>query len=197
MPVLLDVSIPIGATGAVGTISGPYVSSVTRMAAGIYQIKLQDNYSRFYLGNAQMISPITGSAADPHGLTVGTLYSITTVGNTDWATAGIPAGVTAAIGVSFVLAAQPAAGTGRMKAVSNSGIAKVELAGDPTLTISPMVANSGAQGAVILVQCLQAQIAAATTQGTPVQYAPADPTDGSVLKISMLLSNSSVTINGE
>ncbi len=44
MPVLLDCNIVIGATGAVGTVKGPGISSVTRLAVGTYQIKLQDKF---------------------------------------------------------------------------------------------------------------------------------------------------------
>jgi hypothetical protein len=195
-PVLLYINVPIGATGAVGTVTGPYIKAVTRMAAGIYQVQFQDNVNRYVSGFAQMISPASGSAADPHGLNIGTLYTITTVGDTDWVTAGIPLGVTPAIGVSFVLAAQPAAGTGRMKAVGDSGVARVELACDPSLECAPTVANSPSLGAIILIQCLQAQVPSATTQGTALQYAPADPVSGSVLKLAFLMSNSSLMING-
>lgn len=184
MPVLIDCSINIGASGAVGTVTGPYIKSVTRQAAGVYQIQVQPNFSRFYIGNAQMVSPQTVAAAvDPNTLSPGAIVRISTVGDTNWSSAGLPAGVTAAVGVSFVLSAAPAAGTGRVKLVGNSGIDRVELVGDPNLTCAPMVANSPAAGAIILLQCL-------------ASGSPADPADGSILKVSMLFSNSSIVING-
>ena len=208
MPVLLDVSIPIGATGAVGTITGPYISSVTRLAAGIYQIQLQDNYNSYYFGSAQAISPVKGSAikvdASDAALSVGTAYQITVLGDAtaaDWTALGVPAGVTPAVGVAFVALATGAgtASVSRVKAIGDSGISRIELLANPNLSIAPesSVAYQGALGAIIMVQCLQAQIGSATTQGSALQYAPADPVSGSTLKISMMLSNSSVLIGGE
>lgn len=207
MPVEIDVSIPIGSSGAVGTIAGAYISSVTKMATGMYQIKLQDNYSGYYFGGYQFISPVTGSAlaidSVSAALTVGAAYQVTTVGNnTDaaWRAVGVPAGVTIAVGVGFIALAtgSGASGTGRVKAIATgSGIDKVELISDPNYTIAPMsTTGAGALGTLITLQTLQAQIGSATTQGTALQYAVASPADGSTLKLKFLLSNSSVTIGG-
>jgi len=206
MPVLLDVSVPIGASGAVGTIAGPYISSVTRLAAGLYQIQLQDSYSGYYMGGAQFISPTTGSAlqidSGSAALTAGAAYQITTVGDAtaaQWAALGVPAGVTPAVGVSFValVTGSGASSTARVKAVGDSGIAKIELLSNPNLMLDPQVANAPSPGGIIQIQTLQAQMPSATTQGTPVQYAAADPASGSILKLFLMLSNSSVLIGGE
>lgn len=207
MPVELEVSIPIGASGAVGTIAGAYISSVTLLATGMYQIQLQDNYAGYYMGSHQFISPVTGSAlaidSVSAALTVGAAYQITTVGtNTDaaWRAIGVPAGVAIAVGVPFVALAtgSGATGTGRVKAVAaGAGIDKVELIGNPNTTLAPVSATgAGALGGIITIQCLQAQIGAATTQGTALQYAAANPASGSTLNLRFLLSNSSVTIGG-
>lgn len=169
MPVQLDVSIPIGATGAVGTIAGPYVASVTRINTGMYQIQMQDNYSGYYLGGYQFISPVTGSdiAIDSvtAGLTAGKPYRITIVGaNTDaaWRAIGVPAGVTIAVGVSFVAIAtgSGASGAGRVKLVAaGSGIDKIELIGNPNSTIAPISAiGAGSLGAIASIQCLAGSI---------------------------------------
>lgn len=202
MPVELDVSIPVGASGAVGTTTGAYISSVTKLATGLYQIKLQDNYSGYYMGSAQLQSPVTGSALAINSvaaaLTVGQPYQITVVGtNTDaaWRAIGVPAGVTIAVGVSFVATAtgSGAVGTGRVKLVAaGSGIDKIELIGSPMMSPSPAISVGG----VLIIQTLQAQIGAATTQGTALQYALASPADGSVMRLRFLLSNSSVTVGG-
>lgn len=208
MPVLLDVTIPIGATGAVGTIKGPYIKAVTRLAAGKYQIQMQDNYSGYYVGSSQFISPTTGSAlaidATSAALTVGSVYRISVIGDNpdaSYRAIGVPTGVTIDIGVSFVATATGSgvAGTGRVLLVATgSGIDKVELIGDPNTTIDPMSPIGGGQlGAIVTIQCLQAQVGAATTQGSALQYAAADPANGSTLKLSILLSNSSVLIGGE
>ena len=194
MPVLIDGNFVIGASGAVGTVKGPYIESITHLGTGLYQIKLQDNYNRYYGGWTGFVSPVTGSAIDPNAGATGSAYIITTVGDTDWTTAGVPAGVTPAVGVGFVLAAAPSAGTGRVKLVADSGISRIEVVGDSNLTLDPSSPN---QGAVILMQCLQAQVPSATTQGTPIQYALANPAQGSVLGFTCYMSNSSILINGE
>lgn len=164
MPVLLDVSIPIGSTGAVGTIAGPYIKAVTRLGVGTYQVQMQDNYSGYYLGQSQFISPVSGSdlsirAADT-ALTIGKTYVITILGAAtaaNWTTLGVPTGVTAAVGVAFVALAT-GAGTNavsKVKLLGDSGIAKVELCSNPNTSIAPVGANtSGAQGAIVLLQCM-------------------------------------------
>lgn len=208
MPVLLDVSVPIGSTGAVGTITGPYISSVTRLNVGLYQIKMQNNYSGYYVGSHQFISPVTGSAlaidAISAALVVGQPYQITTLGNAtaaQWTALGVPTGVTPAVGVGFVALAtgNGATSTSRVKIMAaGSGIDKVELICNPNTTKAPMGANTtGELGALVTIQCLQAQQSGTTTIGTPLQYALADPANGSTLKIKLLLSNSSVQIGGE
>jgi hypothetical protein len=45
MPVLLDLQITIGASGAVSSFSGLGVQSVTKSATGTYAVTLQDNYN--------------------------------------------------------------------------------------------------------------------------------------------------------
>lgn len=189
MPVALDCNVAIGATGAVGTIAGTGISGITRLDVGTYQIKLQDNYNRLYGLDATLQPPLTGSATDPHSETTGHVYQITTVGNTDWTTAGVPAGVTPAVGVAFLLAAQPATGTGRVKTIGVSGIQCVEIVGVTNTTIAP----SGAAniGALITIQCLGATSSSVTT------LIPTDPASGSVLYVQMLLSNSSLVVQGE
>jgi hypothetical protein len=174
----------------------------------MYQIQMQDNYSGYYLGASQFISPVTGSAlaidSVSSALSVGAAYQITVVGaNTDaaWRAIGVPAGVTIAVGVPFVAIAtgSGASGAGRVKAVAaGSGINKIELIGNPNTTIAPFSSvGAGQLGAIVTIQTLVAQIGAATTQGSALQYAAADPANGSTLKLSFLMSDSSVLIGGE
>lgn len=186
MPVLLDGSAVIGSSGAVGTVKGPYIKSVTHLATGLYQIQMQDNYNRYLGGYSGFVSPASGSAIDPASGTVGLPYIIISVGNSDWTTAGVPAGVTPAPGVGFVLAAAPASGTGTVKAVISSGIASVEVIGDSNLTSAPMGPNTvGALGAIILLACYNGS------------GALTDPAPGSVLGFASEMSNSSILIQGE
>lgn len=185
-PVLLDCNVQIGALGATSNLKGPYVESVTRKGVGAYEIKLQDNYNRLYEVRASFAAAQTGANLDPNVGVVGKAYVITVVGDTDWSTAGLPSGVTAAVGQSIILAALPAAGTGRVKAIVSVAIKSVEVIGDPNLSLAP-----SNQGAIINIQCFGETSAADTT---PI---PADPANGSVMYLSIMLSNSSVLINGE
>lgn len=184
-PVLLDVKIPIGATGAVGTIVGPGVASVTRVSAGIYAVRLQDNYAKCFSIRASMQSPVTGAAVNDGSFVTGTVYEIVTVGSTDWAAAGLLKGVTAAVGVSFVAAGAGGAGTGTAKALGVSGIAVVEAMGNPNLALAPIgVGNMGGQ---VIVQCLAATSSSVTT------LVPTDPASGSTLALEIYLSDSSIS----
>lgn len=55
-PVMLDCTIAIGATGAVASIVGACILSVTRTGTGLYQINLQDNYALLLGAHASMQS---------------------------------------------------------------------------------------------------------------------------------------------
>lgn len=219
MPVLVDMQIAIGNTGAPTVSSAPLVQSVTRLAAGIYQIQLKDNYNSLLGMWADAIAPVSGSATDPHSIAANTLIQITTVGNTDWHTAGLSASITPAVGVTFYMTAQPgSATTGFAKTIGSSGVSKIELCGQMMNSNNPQPNN----GAVIIVKCL-AQSAAAPTltmdsytpagtndsatppifTGTPavltgtisapaLSSAAADPASGSKLQIALYLNNSSV-----
>jgi len=193
MPVMLDCNIAIGATGAVGTVKGPGITSVTRLSAGRYQIKLMDNYKQLYACIGQILAaPVTGSAIDPNAGAVGTVYQITTVGATDWTTAGLPAGLTPAVGMILKLAAAPTASTGRVKAIGKSGITMIEALGTPGLMLSPIADPiDGVQGGLVTIQCL------GPTSSSDTTLIPTDPADGSTLAVLMWLSNSSSTVQGE
>lgn len=189
-PVLLDLNFSVGSSGAVGTVKGPYIKSVIRKGVGAYQIKLSDNYNRYYGNFSSFAAAQTGSDIDPNTGTVGKAYVITTVGDTDWSTAGLASGLTAAVGQSLILAAAPAAGTGRVKAVASAGITSIEVVGDPNLICNPSPSN-GNVGAVINIQCFGNTSTSDSTQ------IPADPADGSVLSLAVYMSNSSLLVNGE
>jgi hypothetical protein len=192
MPVLIDCNIAIGATGAVGTVKGPGVASVTRLAAGIYKIKLQDNYYKFYGMRHWLKAPVTGADVAAGSLTPGTVYEITALGTTttaQWVTAGVPVGVTPAVGVSF-LAAATSAGTGTAKAIGVSGIATVEVVGNTDTQLNPS-GEANTIGGYVIVKCLGATDASTTT------LIATDPAQGSILGLEFYLSNSSVVVQGE
>lgn len=186
-PVLIDCNVAIGATGAVGTLKGPGVTSVTRLAAGTYQVKLQDNYFKYFAGFCSIDSPVSGSNVTAGSFSVGTVYQITALGTTDWQVAGLPVGLTAAVGMSFKAAAI-GSGTGTAKIMGPSGIVAFEVIGNPDLELGPSSAN---QGGYITVRCYGATDASTTT------LVATDPADGSKLRMAFWLSNSSVVVQGE
>lgn len=194
MPVQIDLNFPVGSTGAVGTVKGSYVSSVTRMGVGAYKIILNDNYSAFYTFSSWQTTAVTGAEiALTTGLTLGQSYVITTLGTSttaNWQTAGLPVGLTPTLGMSFVaITASAGTGTGKVKAVAPSAVTQIELVGDPNLELAPNPTTN--QGAILFIQCYGATDSSTTT------LTPTDPTSGVTLGLKFLLSNSSITIGGE
>ncbi len=192
MPVQIDVSIPIGASGAIGTISGPGVKAATRLAAGVIQLQMQDNYNTFLYGKAIAVSPQTGSAVNDGSFTIGDTYQIVTVGTTTWNSYGLPAGVTPAVGAAFVATSAGGAGTGTAKLVTSSNVSHIELAGDPTLTIAPTGVGNG--GAYVLIQTMAPVFTynSGTPASSTVTYAPADAVSGTIIKVVLTMNNSSL-----
>lgn len=190
-PVIIDCNIAIGATGAVGTVKGPGVTSVTRLAAGNYMVKFQDNYYKFYGADHWIQAPLSGTPVAGGAFITGTVYQIVTMGTTtqaQWVTAGVPAGITAAVGVAFK-AAGAGAGTGTVNTLVSSGIASVEVIGNTSLQLAPQPAPY--QGGYVIVRTL-----GPTAAGNTALIAT-DPVSGSVLGLNFYLSNSSVTLQGE
>lgn len=178
-PVWLEGSAAIGASGATSALKGSGILSLTRKAAGVYELKLEDNYYRFLDFQACLVAPVTGSAVTAGSFVSGTLYVIQTVGSTDYSAVGLPAGVTAAPGVAFV-ASGAGSGTGTVKAVGDSGVYGIELVGDPQTMVAPSTA-----GAVLYFECKN-------TSGVSV-----DPASGSTLYFQVSYRNSSVKGKGE
>lgn len=182
-PVSLDMSVSIGASG-VPTIesgSGLGIKAITKMDDGQYRIQLQDNYFKLLGVQVTMQSPVSGGSITAGSFSTGTVYQITALGNTtqaQWVTAGVPSGITAAVGVVFKAAAA-GAGTGTAKVLGSSGVACVELMGNSV----NMLQNSSTQpqeGGFVDIQTLDDSLAAV------------EPTSGSKMYISLKLSNSSV-----
>ncbi len=137
-------------------------------AAGYALIQLTNNFNRFIGMTSSLVSATTTSTKiDNSALTVGQAYVITILGDATaakWASVGVPAGVTAAVGVSFIATA---VGTGsnaltsRVQVPTSSGISAVEVVGDPNTTIaSSNIGTNG--GAWVLVQFLGEVLAVAS-----------------------------------
>jgi hypothetical protein len=100
---------------------------VTRSAAGIYKVVFDDAFYKLLTSHVEFRSGVTSTDVAGGGFSPGTVYQITALGSTtnaQWVTAGAPTG--AAVGTVF-LAAGVGAGSGTVKALAQSGIARVDV----------------------------------------------------------------------
>jgi hypothetical protein len=158
-------------------------------AAGTIVIQLQDNYNRSLSGFNAIVSPVSGT---PLTATVAnTAYIIVSLGTAtaaQWQAVGLPRGIKPAIGAAFVASASATIGGSaavEVAAAAGSGIATIETLGDPNQSLSPNPLASQGFGGQIILQCRNYSDAIAA------------PADGSVISISMYLSDSSVLVQGE
>ncbi len=177
----IDAQVTIGATGACTLVTSSSngsiptsrgVKSITRMSQGRYRLQLDDNYSQLLSFATKFSSVVSGAAvlviASGAALSIGTMYQITLLGTTtqaNWVTLGLPAGLTAAVGMTFKAAATGAGtGSGAVKvmtanAVSGSELLASQAGVDAMLNNQPFTQGSG--GGYIDFECL-----AATGTGT-------------------------------
>lgn len=184
MPVVIDCDINIGATGAVTSFVGPGVNAVTRLAAGVYRINLQDDYYKWYSMEWIFNAPLSGTNVADGAFVVGTPYQITTVGTTNWQNVGLPVGITPTVGCTFVATTVGGAGTGQAQAFTSSGIFTVEMIGNQNQQLATNIGTPNV-GAYLYIKCLNAAGAAT------------DPASGSTLGLMFYLSNSSIVVQGE
>lgn len=196
-PVRLDCSFTVDATAAIGisNLDGPAISSVImhsthatpsalNPAAGNIVIRLQDNYNKYLVGKVQIRSPNSGSALT--STTAHAAYVITALGTASaaqWRAAGVPAGITPAVGVSFIALQTASIGGSaavQIAAATGSGVAALEVLGQPNKSVAPDPAAANGIGSQLILQCRD-------YAGAIVQ-----PADGSVISIEMVLNNSSV-----
>lgn len=130
-------------------------------ANGYLAIQFYNNFQYYLNGIAQFVPPVTGSALkiDNAEMTAGIVYVITTLGTAtaaNWRSVGVPPGITAAVGVSFVALSTGIAGntlSSRVKAVASSNVYGVEVVGTPnTMSKSSIISANG--GAWLFLQFL-------------------------------------------
>lgn len=154
-------------------------------ASGIALVQLKQNFNSFLGASYSFQAPVTGGAVTT--TVANTTYIISVLGTTtaaQWTAVGLQAGLTAAVGQAFTaIASQAIGGTGSVKAVGNSGVASLEVIGDPNQSIanSSIGTNSGAW---VLLQFFD-------YAGSLVA-----PTATSVCNLRLLFDRSSVSIDG-
>lgn len=164
-------------------------------AAGFALIQLKNNFNYYLGGFSGFVSPIVSpTTSTTSGLSVGAAYIITVLGTTtaaEWAAIGLPAGLTATVGQSFIAIATGTGGshTGKVGLPGVSGITAMEVVGDPNQSIANShISPNG--GAYLLVQMLGA------TDATHTALIPTAPANGSVIGMNIRFDGSSVTIDG-
>lgn len=205
-PVLLDCNFVVDAANGNGlgirSLKGPAVQAVymhtsaplsgsgnPNPAAGTIVIQLADNYNRSLSGFNSIVSPVSGTPLT--AVVAGTAYVIVSLGTATAAqfqAVGLPIGIAPAVGVAFVATASATIGGSaavEVSAAAGSGIASIETLGDPNQSIAPNPNANQGFGAQLILQCRD------------YAGAIAAPADGSVISIAMLLSNSSVLVQGE
>lgn len=141
-------------------------------AAGLIVVNLQDNYNRYLGGFDGFVSPVTAS---PGSMTVGNAYVITSLGTAttaQWATMGLQANITPAVGVSFIAASTTLLGSATVGSCASSGIDHIEVLGDANLMNSNGAYVLGAsQGMQLILACYSAGTLTAPTNGTVIGLA--------------------------
>lgn len=207
MPVSIDCNFIVDNTQVLGisSLKGPTVAAVTmnsaaatpsalNPAAGTIVVQLQDNYNLLMGVDHDIHSPLSGVDVkiDNSAMTAGVAYVITTLGNATaakWAAIGVPAGITPAVGVSFIALSNGGAGntlTSRIQTVAAAGsnVCTIEIL-KPSLTLAPNRLLQPATGAQFILQCRDYAGAIVT------------PVAGSKISLKFYLSNSSITVQGE
>lgn len=165
-------------------------------AAGYIYVQLQDNYNTYLFGGAGFAAPLSGSNISISGssvLTVHVPYVITSLGTStqaNWQAVGLPANMTAAVGVSFfatVTGGGTGTGTVQAAGTNGAGIDHIEVIGDSNLMNSngafvagpnPAISNNGsANGMQFILACYK--------NGTLTA-----PTNNSVIGLTFGLNNS-------
>lgn len=197
-PMIQNVFMNTSATPGAGN-SNPSTPNVTVTnpdpEAGTIVVQFQNGFNRLFTKMDARCVALTGSDVkiDNSAMTAGRAYVITTVGDATaakWRAIGVPAGVTPAVGVSFIAASNGGAGntlTSRVQAAATegSGIASIEMVGDPNTTMNPAASANQGFGAQIVLQCRD------------YAGALANPADGSLISLCFYISDSSVLIQGE
>lgn len=159
-------------------------------AAGYISVQFTENYNFYYAGTAGFVSPLSGTPLT--AVTNHTTYVIVSLGTAtlaQWQAVGLPRGIAPAVGVAFVATATGTIGGSaavEVIAATGSGIDHIEVVGDPNKTI---LSSAGAvmgqpNGSSMQLACF-------------LSNAVATPADGTVIGLSFLFSNSSVTVAGD
>jgi hypothetical protein len=153
-------------------------------AVGYAIVQLKGNFNRYIGGFGGAIAPLTSTSTT--SLTQGNPYVITTLGNTtaaQWTTAGVPAGITAAVGVAFIAAATASiGGSGTVGIPAVASTTAIQVVGDPNQALAN--SNTAAYGGA------QIMVSFVNSSGLVT------PSNGSVIGMTIRLDGSGVNVDG-
>lgn len=189
LPVYMDCNFTIDSaqTTKVKLVNGGGIKTVAQLSTGVYQVTLQDSYNDFLTGAVLLQSPLSGSAVASNALSANVVYTITVLGTVttaDWQSAGLPLGVTPAVGVTFLATGGTTGTSGSAQTSVTSGIVTTELIGVPKTT------TNNPTNSYLVIKTLGAT---STSVTTPIAT---NPVDGTVVRLYILMRNSSVTSHG-
>lgn len=216
MPVQIDCNFVVDSTNGLGitSLKGPGILNVfmhtsgspsvgnggitnPNPASGTILVQFIDNYNRLISSSFSLQSPLgTPVKIDNTAMTVGVAYVITTLGDASaakWASIGVPAGVTPAVGVAFIASSNGGSAnvsTSRVapSAAAGSNVFQIELLGNSNLALSP-IPGLQPQGGQIILQSRNDSSSDASQLSAIA--------DGSLVSLNFLMSNSSIVIAGE
>lgn len=189
--------------------------------AGFVMVQFNRNFNVYLAELMSVIGTTTGSIKiDNSALTAGQVYVITTLGNATlakWQAIGVPAGVTPAVGVTFIALTNGGTGntlTSRVSTPVPSGVTGLELIGVPsTMIANSSIAQNG--GAYLFGQFLSPTVpvtsgtagnAVTLNAGTTLEAtgggtvatteALTAPADGSIVSMKFWFDASSVSVDG-
>lgn len=218
-PVVLScnfVVTPTDASGVTG-LAGPGIAAVymhtsttpvtgsPNPAAGIIMVKFQDNYPKYLGGCSQIRSPASGTniivTSAGALLVVGNVYQISVLGTTtaaNWVTMGLPIGIPAAVGVTFVAIATGAgAGSGQVQVLNQSAVDSIELMGAPNSMLTSygaaVLGGTSPAGNYLLFQCLT-DTAASFTGNTQTSTAIASVSSYAGLRVGQLITGTGIAL---
>lgn len=160
-------------------------------AVGYAVVQFKNNFNYYLGGFTGFQAPL--SSSNLTSTTSGNAYVITSLGTTtlaQWTTAGVPAGVTPAVGVAFIaIATASFGGTGTVGAPGVITTTATSVVGNPNLSLNNAAIAKNA-GAIIIVELFAATNSSTTTLVT------AAPADNTVISMCFKFDGSSVTIDG-
>jgi hypothetical protein len=168
--------------------AGNYGVTNPNPPTGYVLVQMSNQFGGLMNTYHSVVSPATGSATS--SVTANHVYTITTVGTGTFP--GFPVGATPTVGATYISSSTTTlTGGSQVKAIGVSAVSSLEQAGPHIKGNSNIYQNGGSQ---VLYQFLAPTISGSAFD-TP--FIPTNPADGSIVKLSLYFSNSSITIAGE